>query len=182
VGIITAAAAAANSPTQPSAPSSTNAVTADLINLIDDLKIASGEDIEREAGQIIAQTAQRVASVSRAKAPKKTGKLANSIHVRYLSPLSVEVGPNVDYGVFQEFGTGTRGEFPTAMYQIKPKKPGGVLVFQVDGKTVFARVVNHPGIPPHPYMRPAFEEVLGDTATKLIESGLAQITKGPNAK
>ena len=162
-------------------PSTTNAATADLISLVDDLKVASGDDLEREAGQIIAQTAQRVASIARAKAPKKTGKLASSINVRYVSPLSAEIGPEVDYGVFQEFGTGTRGEYPTAMYEIKPKKPGGVLVFKVDGKTVFARSVKHPGIKARPYMRPAFVEVLGPALERLVDYGLAKITKGPNA-
>ena len=158
-----------------------NAASADLYSLAQDLTTASGGNIEQTASELISQTAQKIALVAQAKAPVKTGELRSSIKVHYISPLKASVGPDVSYGAYQEFGTGSRGEFGGAIYEIKPKKPGGVLVFKVNGKTVFARSVKHPGIKAHPYMRPAFEEVMGETAKLLADKGQAQITRGPNA-
>jgi HK97 gp10 family phage protein len=158
------------------------AASADLAALAADLSAASGQPMMTTASQIIQQAAQRVQAEAQTRAPVKTGRLKSSIAIRYIGPLTAIVGPNVDYAAYQEFGTGTRGEFPGPIYEIKPKKPGGVLVFKVGGKTVWARKVRHPGIKARPYMRPAFETVLGtDLLKRLADAGQAAILKGPNA-
>ena len=57
-----------------------------------------------------------------------------------------------------------------------------MLVFKVNGKTVFAKRVRHPGIKARPYLRPAFEATLGtDLLKQLADAGQAAIVKGPNA-
>ena len=48
----------------------------------------------------------------------------------------------------------------TGPHIIRPKKPGGVLVYERGGETVFAKLVHHPGstFPPRPTLRPPLEE------------------------
>ena len=92
------------------------------------------------------------------------------------------IGPTrVAYAVYQEFGTGTRGEFGGPVYEIRPRKPGGMLKFQVNGRTVYAKVVKHPGIPPHPYMRPAFERIVTPFGQSLSEVGASYVKYGQYA-
>lgn len=159
-----------------------SAVSADLSSLAADLQYASTMGIQKAAEQLIQQGAQEIQKQAQANAPVKTGRLQRSITIRYTSPLSAIIGPDTPYAVYQEFGTGSRGEFPTTPYVIRPHKAGGVLVFTVGGKKVFARVVNHPGIPARPFMRPAFEQVFGASVVKeLADKGALLITKGPNA-
>jgi hypothetical protein len=154
------------------------AASADLTSLLEKLS-ASNQNITRMATELIRSTAEKVRSEAISKAPFKTGALRNSISVSYDGPLRATVGPHVPYGVYQEFGTGTRGEFPGQMYEIRPKNPNGRLVFKTkDGKWVSAKLVRHPGIPPRPYMRPALTEALGDSAAKLASIGALSITKG----
>lgn len=57
---------------------------------------------------------------------------------------------DVDYAVFVEFGT--------SPHVITPKEPGGVLVFTVDGQTVFTDEVHHPGTPANAGLREAVRE------------------------
>src|SRR5688500_7336602 len=45
----------------------------------------------------------------------------------------------------------------TTAHPIRPRKIGGVLVFQVSGETVFARHVNHPGNPARPWFSPTLK-------------------------
>lgn len=156
-----------------------SAASADLTALASDLRQA-GDDATKMAHQLLAETAGTVQSLAAAKAPRKKGTLSNSISVRWEGDLTAVIGPTVPYGVFQEFGTGERGEFPGDAYEIRPRK-ASVLRFTVGGRTVYAKVVHHPGVAPHPFMRPAAQEALGPLAEKLAEQGALSITKGPKA-
>jgi len=159
----------------------TVAASAEIRELARDLSAASGDSIEKSAASILMDGAQRITAEARAMAPVKTGKLQGSIHAKWASPMRVEIGPEVIYGPYQEFGTGSRGEFPGAPYEIKPKKPGGKLVFKTkDGKTIVTRRVMHPGVKAQPYMRPAFEKVLETVIDRLTKAGAIKITRGPN--
>jgi HK97 gp10 family phage protein len=157
------------------------AASAEVASLARDLALASGDSIEKSAASILQTSAQRIVHEAQVRAPIDTGKLQSSIHAKWNSPLSVEIGPGVDYGVFQEFGTGTRGEFPGSMYEIRPKKKDGRLVFKIGGKTIVTKLVKHPGVKAQPYMRPAFEHVMADFLQKLLDEGTTAITRGPNA-
>jgi HK97 gp10 family phage protein len=158
-----------------------NAASADLTALARDLNDASGVGIMAAAQQVIKDTAVKVQSLSQSMAPVKSGRLRNSISIKYPDPLSASIGPQVEYGVYQEFGTGSRGEFGGQPYEIKPKTQGSLLVFKVNGKTVYARRVMHPGIKAHPFMRPALTQALGAMAESMAEKGALLITKGKNA-
>jgi HK97 gp10 family phage protein len=158
-----------------------SAASADLASLAEDFAYASHQGMALAAAEVIQQAAQSIQQQAQANAPVKTGRLRDSITIHYTDALTATVGPSAPYGVFQEFGTGSRGEFGGPVYTIRPKR-GGLLVFKVKGKTVYARVVHHPGIPPHPFMRPALVQVLGKELTaNLAERGALLITQGRNA-
>lgn len=155
-----------------------NAATADLTALAQDLTYASQQGYAQAATQVIQQAAQQVQKIAQTLVPVKSGALRDSITIRYPDVLSAEIGPTLNYGTYQEYGTGTRGEFPTGMYQIKPVR-ARALVFKVSGKKVYAKIVNHPGIRPRPFMRPALVKVLGDQLTEdMLEAGVLAITRG----
>lgn len=156
------------------------AASADLRQLAEDLR-GAGQNIEKVAATTIQRTAQQVQQIAAGNAPRSTGKLSASITITWVDHLTAVIGPSALYGVFQEFGTGSRGEFPGHPYEIRPKSPGGHLVFKVNGKTVVARVVHHPGVKAQPFMRPAAIQALDPFAGELIEKGLLLITKGPRS-
>ena len=98
------------------------------------------------AGKLIAQRATN-------KAPIDTGRLKRSItHSQpiQLGPahFAIEIGTNVEYAIYQEFGTGNKS--------IRPE---------------FSKNPNKPGIPPHPYLTPAMEESKADVI-ELIKSNI----------
>jgi phage gpG-like protein len=137
--------------------------------------------MEKAAKQIIMQTAMKVQSEAQTRAPIKSGRLRDSISIQYPTPLSAVIGPQVSYGVYQEFGTGSRGEFPGAPYKITPKK-GTYLKFKIGAKTVFVKSVDHPGVRARAYMRGGLEAALGaGMVEEMLKAGTLMITKGPNA-
>jgi len=152
--------------------------SADLTGLADDLQNA-GASVEESVNYLIQTTAQQVKDLAQVMAPKKRGNLADSIGIQYF-PGGAIIGPGVHYGVFQEFGTATRGEFPGPIYLIRPVR-ANTLAFQINGKWVFTKLVKHPGIPPHPYMRPALQQAVSPFGETLASMGVAQITKGPHS-
>jgi HK97 gp10 family phage protein len=85
------------------------------------------------AGKLVSQRAT-------GKAPIDTGRLKRSITAstpRKLGPAhyAIEIGTNVEYAIYQEFGTGNKS--------IRPQ---------------FSKDPSKPGIPPHPFLIPALEE------------------------
>lgn len=158
----------------------TNAATADLTALVADLQAASAGGMQKSAHDVLQQGAVRTQAESQLRAPVKTGALRTSIAITWSSPLEVVIGPKVDYGVFQEFGTGERGEFGGSAYMIRSKTAGGVLVFTIGRRKVYARSVRHPGVRPKRYMRRGLVAALGESlASQLAEAGALLITKGP---
>lgn len=107
---------------------------------------------------------------------RDTGHLASRIVIKH-SPGRTEIGPEaVEYAPYVEFGTASRSEFGGQAYEIKPKDAHGVLAFQVQGKTVFAKSVIHPGIYPQPYVRPAAEKFLNQMGLDAGAIGVDLIT------
>ena len=90
----------------------------------------------------------------------KSGKLKKSVKGRgWLSGASLKGflsmgGPGVPYGPAHEYGVTTRP------HVILPRR-AAVLAFELGGRTVFSKKVNHPGsvIPARPVLRPSFEDV-----------------------
>lgn len=73
--------------------------------------------------------------------PVRTGRLQRSIRAYTDQAGSdialMRISTSVPYAPYVEMGT--------KAHTIYPRKAGGVLVFQIGGRTVFARRVNHPG-------------------------------------
>lgn len=94
--------------------------------------------------------------VNRAKvlAPVRTGRLRSSIRAeppRFFSLRgSVTVGSDLEYAAFVNDGT--------RPHVIRPRR-AQVLRFQIGGRTVFAKVVNHPGTKARPFLDRALREV-----------------------
>lgn len=153
---------------------------AELISLVDDFRLA-GESIEKTAADVVRKVAEQTKANAQSLAPRKTGNLAGSITITYRTTTEAIVKPTAIYGVFQEFGTGTRGEFRGTAYTIKPKTKPALTFKTKDGKWVTVREVNHPGIPPRPFMRPALEQALSSYQEELTRQGALLITKGSNA-
>lgn len=95
-------------------------------------------------------------------APVDTGTFRASIRVEQTSEFEWEMRSGVSYDVDIEFGT--------APHLITAKK-AKALRFKVDGQTVFATRVQHPGTSGHPTFRPA----LNLTVTKDIPELAQQI-------
>lgn len=137
----------------------------DLTKLAADLQYAS-DNIEGATQDLLQNTANAMAQDMRAGAPKKTGYLANSISVKS-GPLWVSIGPEAYYGGYVEDGT-------QGPYVIKPLI-ANVLAFQVNGQTVFAKKVVHPGNKPHPYVRPAAIRYLDSIGDDVLKIGIQLI-------
>lgn len=120
-------------------------------------RLARGDVLE----QALHAGAQEILNSAKDKAPYKTGTLRRSLHSETAEKsgtrVRVLVGTDLEYAAMQEFG-GT----------IVPKSARR-LVFEVDGKLVFARRVT---ISAHPYLRPAFDDQKGE-AVKVFRLAVA---------
>lgn len=150
-----------------------DAATLDLTKLAEDLGRAS-KNADQEVQKVLASTGEEIAAEMRNRAPVKTGRLVSSIQI-WVVPGKVTIGPNVFYAAFVEFGTGTRGEFPTGPYVIKPVR-AEALTFKTNGKWVSTREVIHPGIRPKPFARPAAQDFLNRLGERVADVGVEMIT------
>lgn len=110
------------------------------------------------------------------KAPVKTGRLARSINVGEVTVISrgmlaISIGTNVEYAAAQEFGSGIHAANPAdrALIPIRARRakalafkweggPTDISAFDPESGLFFFKVIYHPGVPPHPYLRPAIQE------------------------
>ncbi len=144
----------------------------DLTRLAEDLSKAAG-GAEEATQRLLELAGNEIAAEAQNLVPVRTGKLRQSIAVTS-GPLRVTVAATAPYGGFVEYGTGTRGEFPTGMYTIRPKN-ARLLRFKVGGQTVFARSVQHPGIRPQPYIRPAAQRWVDSLGSRAADVGVQLI-------
>jgi HK97 gp10 family phage protein len=106
--------------------------------------------LSRESKEATRRTGIRVQNEARRLAPVDTGRLRSSIvhrvEERGARFYDVSVGTNVNYAEFVE--KGTRRHF------IRPKN-GQYLKFQYMGRTVYTKLVDHPGTKAQPFLAPA---------------------------
>lgn len=99
----------------------------------------------------MASLQRRVANQARTDVPVRTGFLGQSIgegSIRFTGPRTVtgSVHATADYALYVHEGS--------RPHLIRPVK-AQALRFQVGGRTVFARLVRHPGVRPRPFLRNA---------------------------
>lgn len=111
------------------------------------------------------EAARQVVNRARVLAPVRSGRLRGSIRAEppriFSLRGSVKVGSDLEYAGFVNDGTRRHFIYP------KPRGRGarsgsgrpGMLKFKVGGRTVFAKVVDHPGTEPNPFLDRALREV-----------------------
>lgn len=110
-------------------------------------------EMSRLAARDVARVARQVEERAKQLAPVDTGRLRGSITVRPFVGLrgpSVRVSADVSYATFVENGT--------RPHVIRPRTKRA-LKFKVGGRTVYARVVHHPGTRAVHFMSRAVREV-----------------------
>lgn len=83
--------------------------TTELDRLAVDLDLAAAR-VGFEAAAVVRKSAYEIQQTAKVLAPVDTGALRSSITVDFVGDgrggsMEAEIGPTVDYGVFQEFGT-----------------------------------------------------------------------------
>jgi HK97 gp10 family phage protein len=139
--------------------------SADISKLAEALKETARQS-ELTTHQVLIQASNQILAEMESRVPVKTGTLRRSLEIK-IGTDRVTIGPNPNaapYGGYVEFGT--------RAHEIRPKTSGGVLVFTVGGRKVFARSVHHPGTTAQPYVRPAFEAWVDSLGTMAAEANV----------
>lgn len=124
------------------------------------------------ATNVVHEMGRETASLAYQYAPKRSGELANSIAIEY-GDRTARVVARAPHAIYVEFGTWSHNVISPKQgtYTIRPKKPGGVLRFTGrDGRTVFTKKVEHPGIKAQPFLSRANAEVI-----ERFTSGIADV-------
>jgi len=139
--------------------------TADIDRLAEALRRTAKEsDITTQ--EVLVTSANHILAEMESRVPVKTGNLRQSLGVKVESN-KVIIGPNIHQAPYAPYV-----EFGTQPHDIKPKKPGGVLVFTINGTKVFTKLVHHPGTQAQPYVEPAFEAWVDSLGTMAAEANV----------
>ena len=109
---------------------------------------ADSAEIDRAVDRGVEKTARDIARYAARIAPRDTGDLAESIHAEQRGLGEWVVISREEHAAPQEYGT--------APYTITPND-AEALRFTVNGETVFASKVNHPGVQAQPFLRPSLD-------------------------
>lgn len=111
--------------------------------------------VEQRMEVFLTAFVRQVVTTAQGLAPKRTGRLSNAIAadpVRRTAPFHVESGVSVKVPYAAPVHEGARP------HVIRPRY-ARALRFEINGQTVFARKVNHPGNRPNPFLRNAVHRV-----------------------
>lgn len=158
---------------------SNTAASVNVAKLAKDLAAASGQPFQLVAAGLVSSAVNQVLTYAQAYAPRRSGRLGNSFGSSNTG-LTGSVWNSAPYAGYDEFGTGTRGEFPGKPIVITPKRAKYLRFTTKDGRVVYAKRVVNPGMAPRPFMRPAVERIALPFATKIGDSAVAMIVMGPN--
>lgn len=100
-----------------------------------------------DVGRYMRRISIEIISLAKARAPKRTGNLARSIHLRrharWARGQYVEIGSDLSYAYYVH--EGTRPHIITS-------GPGRMLSFRSGGRRIYAQSVNHPGFRGRKYL------------------------------
>lgn len=82
--------------------------------------------------------------------PYKTGQLVRGNSFEVMGNDAVAFSNDIYYAPYVHNGT--------PPHVIRPKNAGGVLVFEVNGQTIFTTLVNHPGTKPQPFITQGIDD------------------------
>lgn len=126
---------------------------ADKLRDVADVFSDDADDELEEIAEDVARDAQR-------RVPVDTGRLSESIGADKITDNRYEIGTNVDYAQYVEFGT--------RPHKITPKDDtDGPLVFKVDDEWVATYEVDHPGAEEQPFLGPALRDARADLDDRL---------------
>lgn len=108
------------------------------------------EETHLGAQRAVMKSTMAVEAKAKQLAAVKSGRLRSGIHGRVLQ--NGLRGTVTSYAAHSAYV-----EYKTRAHIIRPKK-AKMLKFKVNGKTVFARLVRHPGTKEQPFMRPALQQ------------------------
>jgi HK97 gp10 family phage protein len=143
----------------------TAVASADISRLTEALR-KTAQESQITTQQVLIQSANHILAEIEARVPVKTGTLRRSLAIK-VETNKVTIGPNeaqAPYAGYVEFGT--------KPHVIKPKKPGGYLVFTIGGRKIFARQVRHPGTRAQPDVEPGFEAWVDSLGTMAAEANV----------
>lgn len=143
--------------------------TADISKLAEALRQTAVQS-ETTTHQVLVQSANQILAEMESRVPVKSGVLRRSLGIR-VDTDRVTIGPNATQAPYAGYV-----EFGTKPHIIRPKKQGGVLVFNVNGMKVVTRLVHHPGTKAQPYVQPAFEAWVDSLGTMAAEANVKVFT------
>ena len=128
---------------------------------------------ERELPQTMSHIGSRAADIAQSMAPVDSGTLRGSIssmHGRDGNTFWAQIGTNVFYAPYQEFGTGRRGSSLYVARDGSAHETGG-LTFRGDWT----------GMAPNPYIRPALYDFKSLYITMINEAVKKSVKRGGSA-
>lgn len=141
--------------------------SADINRIAEALRV-TGRDSHATTMGVLIQSANFLLTEMEARVPVDSGKLRRSLTVR-IEGERVLVGPlDSPYANYVEFGT--------KPHDIHPKNPNGALRFQINGQTIYAKVVHHPGTKAQPFVRPAFDAWVQALGTDVAQANVNVFT------
>lgn len=143
--------------------------SADITQLAEALR-RTAEQSQTTTQQVLVSAANQILAEMEARVPVKSGKLRGSLRVM-VDTDRVVIGPDTNqapYAIYVEMGT--------RPHVIKPKRKDGFLRFQIGDKTIYARIVHHPGTKAQPYIRPAFQAWVDSLGTMAAEANVKVFT------
>ncbi len=85
-----------------------------------------------------------------ARTPYKTGELVRNNAFEVISNDAIAFTNDLFYAPYVHNGT--------KPHVIRPKNAGGVLVFEVNGQTIYTKLVNHPGTNAQPFITQGIDD------------------------
>lgn len=151
---------------------------ADLAGLVADLEHAGNHDTEAIVSEIVHSMGEEAAELAAQYAPKRTGELARSIGYQH-GPMETRVYASAPYAAYVEFGTWSHSAIAprSGTYEIRPRNASALKFTGSDGRVVFAKSVQHPGIRPQPFMGPAANAVTEGLVTSVGNVGVELIVR-----
>lgn len=144
--------------------------TADVAAIADRLA-AAGANAQQAMTQALMDSATYLAETMRSLCPVDTGNLRDSIGIQVVGD-RVIVGPDMSQAPYAGYV-----EFGTKPHEIRPKE-AKALRFQMGNKTVYARVVHHPGTQPAYFVARAFQQWQDSLGPLAAQTGAQLITGG----